>query len=430
MKVKTTLAAAVLAALFLGLPASALANRTVTVEAGESIQDAIDAARPGTTIKIEEGTYNENLLIDKDGISLVGEGRKSTKIVYDESATPNPVCGAGDPPLPGGTPSVSGICVADINAQFEPQSTVSDVHISRLSVTGFSSIGIVFVGAEDISVKKTYLADNHEYGVAAFDSSDSVIAHNVTPRNGEAGIYVGDSEDADSTVYRNVAWGNLFGIFLRDASNGEIVKNKSFDNCVGILFLDTPSPTRNQNWIAHKNLVAANNRTSLPDPGPSPRPCGGEEEPPVSGVGIAIAGADRIRVVHNGVFGNGTPEGATSIASGGIVLLSLAFEGGTDATNAKVAFNTALGNDPDISWDGAGAGNQFIQNECLTSVPDGLCQNDAGDDHGDDEGDDHGDGKGHDRGDDRGEGGRKHHGHKHRKHKSGKKRSRRHARDD
>ena len=86
MRVKMTFAVTALAALLLSLPASSIANRTVEVEAGESIQAAIDKAKPYTTIEIEEGTYRESLTVTKDGIELVGEGRKKTHLVPPATA--------------------------------------------------------------------------------------------------------------------------------------------------------------------------------------------------------------------------------------------------------------------------------------------------------------------------------------------------------
>ena len=42
------------------------------VNDGESIQDAVNAASPGDTIRIMPGTYSETVYIDKDGIRLIG----------------------------------------------------------------------------------------------------------------------------------------------------------------------------------------------------------------------------------------------------------------------------------------------------------------------------------------------------------------------
>src|SRR5687768_410600 len=106
MRVKMTIAVAALAALLLGLPASSYANRTVEVEAGESIQAAIDKAKPYTTIEIEEGTYKESLTISKDGIKLVGEGRKKTHIVPPEPLVPDVGCVFENVPPPPAPPEV------------------------------------------------------------------------------------------------------------------------------------------------------------------------------------------------------------------------------------------------------------------------------------------------------------------------------------
>src|SRR5438270_3494120 len=44
----------------------------IIVSNGQSIQAAIDKAAPGSTIWVREGTYAENVLINKDNIRLLG----------------------------------------------------------------------------------------------------------------------------------------------------------------------------------------------------------------------------------------------------------------------------------------------------------------------------------------------------------------------
>src|SRR4051812_2551844 len=51
------------------------------VHAGGSIQAAVDAAAPGTTIKIEPGTYLESVTVNKAGIRLIGMGDKESGVV-------------------------------------------------------------------------------------------------------------------------------------------------------------------------------------------------------------------------------------------------------------------------------------------------------------------------------------------------------------
>jgi hypothetical protein len=400
MRVKMTFAVLALAALALALPASSAANgsRTVHVDAGESIQAAVDNAKPGTTIKLGEGTFHESVSIAKDDISIVGEGRKKTLIAFEGAGTP-PECG---------------ICVSPA----QQGGTVEDVHISRLAVSGFG-FGILFSDSEDISVQRTHLYDNHEYGVAAFGSTEGVYSRNIAPNNGEAGIYVGSSPEAKSVIYKNVTWGNMFGIFVRDAAHGQVLKNKSFGNCVGMLFLETGDPSAvNHDWLVKGNNATANNLSDA-------TLCAGEGGPPVSGVGIAIAGARDLEVVHNGAFGNRSGI-ANSFLSAGIALIDTTDDGGGPPTDNTIAFNTAFGNQPvDLFAEGHVAANRFFANDCLTSQPDGLCEDPDGE-HGDDD---------DDRGDDHPKGDRGHHKGDHKKHKKSKKhrkhkKHKKHDRDD
>ena len=422
MRVKMTFAVLAMATLALALPATSTAHRTVTVHSGESIQAAIDNAKPYTTIKIEAGTYSEELRIDKDGIELVGDGRKKTNLV---------------PPSGPPTDCVfapAGICVADTA---DPSHTVKDVEISHLSVKGFI-FGMHFFSTKNGEVTRTVASDNAGYGIFFTDSTGGTIARNVTGNDGEAGIYYGDSPNANATIWKNVSYGSAFGVFVRDAAHGTVLKNKTFSNCVGILFLNsdetdvppgqTPgTPIDAKDWLAQGNLAAANNEV-----------CPGEgDEPSAGGIGIGVDSAVDIRVIGNGVYGNKAelPAGNPIPSAGIAVLGDPAFQ---PSTGTKVGFNQVLGNGLDIFWDqqpAGGGGNKFFANDCLTSQPDGLCEDTDvdGDDNGGDNGGDHGEDGGHKGGDNHH--GDNHHGdNHHKKHKSKKhrkhKKHKQHSRHD
>ena len=67
-------------------PTAIVAAGTVVVHPGQSIQAAIDAAAPGTTIVVRAGTYRENLEIVTDGL------RTGADIRFSHNA-----CGSSDP---------------------------------------------------------------------------------------------------------------------------------------------------------------------------------------------------------------------------------------------------------------------------------------------------------------------------------------------
>ena len=379
MRVKMTVAATALAMLAVVLPASASANgsRTVHVDPGESIQAAVDKAKPGTTIKLGDGTYKESIRISKSDISIEGQGRSKTKIdVPDAADVPE---GAGcineaPPPAPS---LVDGICVfpefpddPEKHAAKTPPSpvpgdpivkAVDDVEISRLAVIGFTGSGVIYFCVDDPEVTRVYAKGANqpggEYGIAAFDSEDVVFTRNLTADSGEAGIYIGDSAHADAVVWKNVAWNSAFGIFIRDAAHGTIQKNKAFGNCIGILFLNTNEasappefrspPIDVKDWLAKQNNTTANNRACP----------AGEEGEAISGIGIGVASSIDVSLIDNGVFGNDSAE--PSEFRGGIVVIGE--PGFKPSSGIKVGFNTVHGNAPDLFWDGQGCRQQVLR---------------------------------------------------------------------
>lgn len=371
------------------LAGPATAHDATVVRAGESIQAAVDAAAPGTKIVVKRGTYAENVVIATDGITLKGRG---AKLVPPASPAPN-ACSSD------GQPAADGICVlgqVEFPADGPPVVTdpVDDVTIKGFKVSGFAGNGILFLGATDPVVKDNRLKDNGEYGIARFVSSGGTILRNAASGSEEAGIYVGDSPDADVLVAGNVAYDNhLFGFFFRDAANGRVVGNEAFGNCVGAIVLNTGANIA-ANWRFFGNEIHDNDGF-----------CPGSEEegtPPLTAIGVLIAGASDNVLIGNRILDN-DPNGEAPF-KGGVVVVDIGIPGANPPSGNLVKGNLILGNDPDIFWDGSGTGNVIKRNVCRTSVPDGLCERHHG--H-------RGHHKGHDDHDHKHHGHRKDHDHDH-----------------
>ena len=355
MRAKTSLVVAALAGLTMMLLSVPAAADVIKVHPGESIQAAIDQASPGDKIKLAPGTYRESVQIKTDAITLRGAGADET-VIKPGPGSGQGICEGSD-----------GICVADAdvsnpNAPPVINNRVADVRIKDLKVKGFDFSGVFFFGTRDQRVKEVVAKRNAEYGIAAFETTGGRYRDNATPRNGEAGLYVGDSENADAVLRDNVSNHNAgIGIFIRDAAHGRVKHNRTSDNCIGVLFLDTPddpaAPLPSSDWIARKNRVNHNNAV-----------CSGEEGDS-SGIGIAIDGAQRITLLHNTANGN-RPAGPSPFGGGILVATEPGFP---TATGNLIKHNTAFRNRPvDLFWDQLGS-NRFTRNRCGTSDPNGLC---------------------------------------------------------
>jgi hypothetical protein len=301
------------------------------VHPGESIQKAIKAADPGDTIVVLGGVHHETVAIKKDGISLRG-----VDAVLKPPAKPTSPCGA------------SGFCVKADN-----------VSISGFTVRNFPETGIIAIGARNAKFMTNRAVKNGEYGIAAFSSTGTQMIANLTSGSDDAGLYVGDSPHADATVVANETYDNVLGILVRNALHGKIAGNQVHNNCMGMFFLaDEPGPA-GAFGVSGNEVV--NNTRACP---------AFEDAPPLSGVGIALLGANGMEIKGNHIIHN-VPSGPTGFSGG--VVVTKGFKG-TAPTNNTLTGNTILRNKPDIFWDKSGSGNRLKPNDCKTSKPGGLCK--------------------------------------------------------
>jgi len=367
-KVFGTIAGAGLLACTLGLSALALGGtwsaagpRTIRVGPGDSIQAAIDRARPGDTVEVAAGVYRENLTVTTDGVALRGAGASPQGTVLEP------------PPTPAGRlcdfEGTNGICVT---GEFTPNSDevgtpVRDVTVSGFSVRGFPRFGILVNNAVGVTVSANETSSGGSYGVFGVFVSGLRLIDNSSHDNRQGGFYVSDSPRADAVVTGNHAYRNRtvegFGLFVRDASHGVVRGNRFDDNCVGLAVVGARGSRSTTDWTIRGNTVRDNTAAC---------PATDDVPAPLSGIGIALIGAGHVRVDGNTVSGN-QPTGDTPVA-GGIALVSAKSFGGPDPSGDTIRANHLDGNEPaDVVYDGTGSDDRFVANDCASSLPGGLC---------------------------------------------------------
>jgi hypothetical protein len=157
----------------------------------------------------------------------------------------------------------------------------------------------------------------------------------------------------------NHATGNqLFGIFLRDAMKGTVVGNEVTGSCVGVIVIGNASGD-----LVIAGINVHENNAFCP-------PGGDEGDVPLSGIGIALASADRNVITGNRITGH--VPGGEVLFSGGVVIID-ASDGVDVPSDNRIVGNTFDGNQVDVFSDGTGVRNIVAGNAYSVSVPDGLC---------------------------------------------------------
>lgn len=347
---------AVIAVTSPGTASATGAHRVHIVSQGESIQATIDTAAAGDTVILRPGTYRENLAITTDGLTLVGFGAK-----LEAPAVPTP---AGC--VPAGQPNPVGICVSGrTDADTGQTVAVRDVTIRGLAVGRFPSTGIMVLHGQRTRIEHVDATGGAAYGVLVLRSSDSTVTGSTLHGGQSAGLYIGESPEARSTVTGNRVYDNVtFGIYVRTASHGTITGNQVEGSCIGIGFIPTdPAEDAVAHWRVTANRITANNRLCNSASGP------------VTGIGVYLGGTKAITVDHNRIEANTGAAETPHSWGGGIVMTDGSLYGFPNLpTDNRVHHNILRDNLPyDIMVLVSGARNSFIGNRCETSSPHGLC---------------------------------------------------------
>lgn len=317
-------AAAVLASLItVGLPTTAAADDVIIVRDGESIQEAIDAAEPGTTIQVR-GDHVEQVWINKDGIDLVG--KKATLSMPDEPDFEGP-CG---PTL---------ICVISPSFTGEvfpppPEDYLNKVRIKGFTLSNpiFDAIGVYFTNK--VTVERNTIAGSGCSAIWMLLSSEFFIERNDVSGSVDCST-IDVAASTDGSISRNTATDGAFtGINVDDGSNVVIKRNTATGNCIGIVAGDSQGPLRSENIMITRNQANGNNTVCFPF----------GEGIPIGAAGILVGGPNDVTVSRNTASNNVTT--LETVTPGGIVITDFPNPDGTSQETGEVVVkrNTAEGN--------------------------------------------------------------------------------------
>ncbi|MFG2859578.1 nitrous oxide reductase family maturation protein NosD [Streptomyces sioyaensis] len=320
------------------------------VHPGESIQQAVNRARPGDTVFIRPGHYRGSVLITKPRLRLIGAGRRT--VIGPSGKRAQNACGREG----------NGICIIGGRGR-----RLHDVTLHGLTVQGFRKNGIWASRTDWLTVHEVTARHNGVWGIAQEKSTRAAIRDNTVTGNGDSGIYLanvvgeegGATDNRGATITGNRLSHNRIGITLQRVRNLTVAHNGIAGNCGGIFIVGDESRPRAGALTVRDNTIVKNNEHC---------PANGRL-PFIQGVGILLTGTEQALVRHNLIREN---RGASPF-SGGVVLFP-SFVKSLNERNV-ISDNIVLRNKPvDLAnRDRAGRHNRFLRNVCRTSQPAGLC---------------------------------------------------------
>ena len=314
-----------------------------SVNSQEQVQEALILAKPGDTIKLQEGLYQfeDGLSLDIDNVKIIGAGIDKTVLSFADQKS-----------------GAQGLLVTSDGVILK-NFAIEDAKGDALKVIGANGIYMVNLRTEWTGGPKS---SNGAYGLYPVESKNVLIDGCVAIGASDAGIYVGQSENI--IVRNSRAHYNVAGIEIENSFYADVYDNIASHNTGGILVFDLPDlPQQGGHHVRVFRNKAIDNDTDNFAPegnivGEVPR-----------GTGIIIQANSDVEVFDNDISGNGTVNLSIvtysaetddenyyphpkSIQVHGNRFGNGGFDPDTDKAIAGILYELSEGNMPDIFWDG------------------------------------------------------------------------------
>ncbi|MBB6522878.1 parallel beta-helix domain-containing protein [Pseudoteredinibacter isoporae] len=244
---------------------------TITVNPGQKIQDAVIAAKPGDTIMVMPGKYEETIYIDKDSIRLIGVIQEGQR--------------------------------AELNGRGELNDAIlysgNNITVENFLITKYKGNGIMGQAGNNFEIRGNVIVDTGVYGIFPQLGKNGIVSHNIISGIEDAAIYVGMSDNIH--VAHNEVFDSVAGIEIENSRHSIVENNYVHNNTGGILAFITPGLPIKTTYdvIIRNNFVVGNNHKNFGAPGSTVAGI-----PP--GTGILVMAADEVVIENNIITDNKT----------------------------------------------------------------------------------------------------------------------------
>jgi len=191
----------------------------------EKIQWAVDNASAGDTIVVRDGTYVENIDINKPHLTIKSENGSANCVVQAANSNNHVFnVNADGVTIKGFTVTgATGYWKAGIYL-YKSNNWIENVNASN------SWYGIYLYHSSNNTIANNNISSNNVDGIYLYYSSSNIIANNNVSSNNYHGIYLYYSSN-NTIANNNISSNNYHGIYLDDSCNNIIANNTASNNC-------------------------------------------------------------------------------------------------------------------------------------------------------------------------------------------------------
>ena len=246
------------------------------------IQDAVNEARPGETIRVAAGTWRES-------VRITGRGKRRVRLIGDPQAPGRVILDARRP----GRRLTHGVVIHGADA----------VTVDGFTIRGYADDGVVAAAVRGVTLTHLAITGSGQSGLLTFGAIGATLADLVVTGNAAAGVAITQTPPqgrvAPTTVTRLLATGNGVGLAGANARYVVLTASQLSGNGSGVVLASTAGevpPPAEQNVITTSDIL--NNNLAV---GSSPTPDVPSAQP---GTGVLLVGAQLTTVTANRIIGN------------------------------------------------------------------------------------------------------------------------------
>jgi hypothetical protein len=253
------------------------------------IQDAVNEARPGETIRVAHGTWREGVKIigaKKRYIKLIGDPKHPDKVVLEAQ---------GMKPAAANGVLINGADEVTLNGFTARRYKANGFFVTNATGYTFTNLKAFLVGV---------------YGIYAFNTIGGQMTNSEAAWNSDSGFYIGQTPPQTKpvrSIVRNIkSYGNVLGWSGTNMRYVTITDSKFYNNGTGVV----PNALSSEKYApAEDNVISGNdifwNNFNYYAGAPfKVRPPAADSTAYPVGVGVLLFGGRRTRIENNRIYGN------------------------------------------------------------------------------------------------------------------------------